>query len=255
VRLRWVYTDGASVVPREGTPVNNRALNYDHDTRLAVGQLPLVESDFRQDARWKLPAGLPNGHVCERQWLATGEPWPNDLPHSRWSESGWPDCCGVMVEGTRGGLAFGSLPVRMRGGLQLGGEAGEHFAPAGAVSGGLKLGGEAGEHFAPAGAVSGGLAFGGEAGEHFAPAGAVSGGLKLGGEAGEHFAPAGAVSGGLKLGGEAGDHFAPAGAVSGGLQLGGAVLDRFTVPVPTHGGFGLKPLVDAVFTPVVPPES
>ena len=151
-----MYTDGASVVPREGTPVNNRALNYDQETPFAVGQFPLVQSDYKQDARWKLPAGLPNGHVCESQWLATGEPWPNNLPPSRWSESNWPDCCGVMVEGTRGGLAFGSLPERVSGGLAFGGSAGDVFAPAVTVSGGLAFGGFVLDRFTTPVPVSGG---------------------------------------------------------------------------------------------------
>jgi hypothetical protein len=141
VRLRWMFTAAPSVVPPDGIAVNNRVLDFDQESDLVVGQFPLAISDYKQDYRWKLPAGLPNGHVCEQRWFSTGEPYPNSLPPSRWSASGYPDCCGVIIEPAKGGLAFGAARLdQVSGGFALGGAAGDLFAPPLEVSGGFALG-------------------------------------------------------------------------------------------------------------------
>lgn len=95
VRLRWVFTDQPFLPLGTNSVVNNRVWNEDYYSDLAVGQLPNEEADYRQDARWKLPAFKFNGHQCHPEWFATGEPWPvpSSLPPTV-SLAGWiPECC------------------------------------------------------------------------------------------------------------------------------------------------------------------
>jgi hypothetical protein len=93
VRLRWVFTDQPFLPLGTQAVINNRVWNQDQASDLEVGQLPLVESDFVQDARWKLPAVALGAHQCHPEWFATGEPWPNSLPPTVYY-GGWiPACC------------------------------------------------------------------------------------------------------------------------------------------------------------------
>lgn len=95
VRLRWVYTDQPFLPLGTQSVINNRVWNEDQYSDLAVGQLPLVECNYKQDARWVLPAFKFDGHQCHPEWFAVGEPWPvpSDLPPTV-SLAGWvPECC------------------------------------------------------------------------------------------------------------------------------------------------------------------
>ena len=58
VRLRWVFTDQPFFPVGTQCVINNRVWNEDTDTELVVGQLPLAESNYAQDERWRLPAGM-----------------------------------------------------------------------------------------------------------------------------------------------------------------------------------------------------
>lgn len=100
VRLRWVYTDQPFLPVGTQSVVNNRIWDFDHDSDLSVGQEPIEESDFDQDARLRLPALAFSGHMCHPEWFATGEPWPvpSTLPPTKYL-AGWiPECCVVCCE-------------------------------------------------------------------------------------------------------------------------------------------------------------
>lgn len=107
VRLRWVYTDLPFLPVGTGSVINNRVWNKDQISELTVGQLPLLESRYKQDARWRLPAGLVAGHLCHPEWFSTGEPWPSDLPPAVYGLYGIPECCGLFQEPTEGGMEIG----------------------------------------------------------------------------------------------------------------------------------------------------
>lgn len=93
VRLRWVYTDQPFLPRGTNNVITNRIWDADQYSDLPVGQLPFEDCDYRQDARWKLPAFAFDGHRCHPEWFSTGEPWPTSLPPTV-SLAGWiPSCC------------------------------------------------------------------------------------------------------------------------------------------------------------------
>jgi len=95
VRLRWTYTDLPFLPVGTGCTINNRVWNDDTASDLEVGQLPLVESNYVQDARWVTDPGAVGGHICHPEWLVTGEPWPTTLPDTVYTPGGLPMCCCV----------------------------------------------------------------------------------------------------------------------------------------------------------------
>jgi hypothetical protein len=74
----------------------NRIWDQDQIADLTVGMFPTGQNNYQQDARWVLPADLAPGHICHPEWLATGEPYPNDLPPTVYDPDGWPQCCPRM---------------------------------------------------------------------------------------------------------------------------------------------------------------
>ena len=128
-------------MPREGTPYNNRSLNWDHWSDLAIGQFPNVIARYKQDARWKLPPGLPTGHACEPQYLGTGEPYDPLAPPARFEPHGWPSCCGLWWEPASGGVALGGRRGNPTGGVALGGYVPDLFGPTIPTEGGVEIGG------------------------------------------------------------------------------------------------------------------
>lgn len=191
VRIRWAYTH--LPFPKVGTPrvILNRKLNLDQISDERVGQLAIFESNYKQDARWKTPADLNGAHQCHPEWLATGEPWPNDLPPTVYMTDGVPVCCRQDDD-----PAFG--------GLDLGGAAGDVFTPNN-VLGGFQMGGTVASTLVYVNGTNGGLMIGSTAGDLFQIADPAAGGLALGGAAGDLVASEDAAAGGLALGGEAGD--------------------------------------------------
>lgn len=97
VRLRWTFTNLSFLPLDTQSAVNNRIWNVDQTSDLTVGQLPLVESDYVQDARFVTPPGLTGRHMCHPEWFSTGEPWPNTLPPQIYDARGTPICCGAVV--------------------------------------------------------------------------------------------------------------------------------------------------------------
>lgn len=97
VRLRWVYTDQPFLPVGTQSVVMNRIWELDQESDLVVGQLPKVESKYKQDARLKLPALAFSGHMCHPEWFATGEPWPvpSILPPTVYLDGWIPECCAV----------------------------------------------------------------------------------------------------------------------------------------------------------------
>lgn len=191
VRLRWYYT--SLKFPPVGTPrvILNRKLDQDQESELSVGQLPITRSRYKQDARWVQPAGLKGLHQCHPEWLATGEPWPNDLPPTVYNNEQVPVCC------------FPGQDVTF-GGLMMGGAVGDNFKPYN-VLGGLALGGSIASTLEYVNGAAGGLAMGTAVGDLFTIQDALAGGLELGGAAGDVAGLVDALAGGLELGGEAGD--------------------------------------------------
>lgn len=95
VRLRWVYTDQPFLPIDSQCVILNRIWDQDQISELPVGQLPVEESDFDQDARHELPALAFTGHMCHAEWLAVGEPWPvpSTLPPTVYLDGWIPECC------------------------------------------------------------------------------------------------------------------------------------------------------------------
>lgn len=75
VRLRWMFTDQPFLPLGTQSVINNRVWNEDQVSDLVVGQLIPELAEYRQDARWRLPALAFSGHMCHPEWFATGEPW------------------------------------------------------------------------------------------------------------------------------------------------------------------------------------
>jgi len=178
VRLRWVPTDQPFLPLDTQSVINNRSLNRDQASELPVGQLPLPVSNYAQDARWRLPAGMQPGHLCNAQWFATGEPWPTELPPTEYGPFWIPTCCGLFQDSPEGGL-------------EVGGAAGDVLAYSDPTEGGLEVGGAAGDVLAYTDPTEGGLEVGGAAGDVLAYTDPTEGGLEVGGAAGDVFTPAG----------------------------------------------------------------
>jgi hypothetical protein len=96
LRQRWVFTDQPFLPVGSLCVFMNRIWDQDQIADLTVGMLPTGQNNYVQDARWVLPADLAAGHVCHPEWLATGEPYPNDLPPTVYDADGWPQCCPRM---------------------------------------------------------------------------------------------------------------------------------------------------------------
>jgi hypothetical protein len=192
VRLRWVYTDQPFLPVGTGCVVNNRVWNEDFYSDLPVGQLQQVIADYVQDARWKIPPQLAPGHICHAEWLPTGEPWPNDLPPQEYTCNDWPICCDIADDCPRGGLA-------------LGGSAGDVYHGTDSTSGGMVVGGSTGDSYRPPDSVEGGVSIGGSAGDVYSEPDPAEGGLELGGATGDVYSAPDPTAGGMELGGEVGD--------------------------------------------------
>lgn len=265
MRLRWVFTDLPFLPLGTQTVINNRVWNDDQTSDLEVGQLPLVESDYRQDARWALLGGLNGEHQCNPQWFAVGEPWPNDLPPSRYSRDRIPVCCGRptvptegglgmagavgdvfgMFDATAGGLALKTVTADTAagvdptaGGLVVGGLVVDTLTATDAPAGGLVVGGAAGDVFVPNIAPAGGLVLGGAVADVLQGADQSAGGVAMGGEVGDVHRRQTVTAGGLVIGGAVGDFIGAADAPAGGMTVGGAAGDRrwptsFLVGTPT----------------------
>ncbi len=199
VRLRWVFTDAPFLPVGTGCVILNRVWNEDFWSELPVGQLPNGEADYHQDARLRLPPGFQSNHICHPEWLATGEPFPNDLPPQEYTEDGIPVCCG--------------WEPATRGGVQLGGAAGDvyYMRYTDPTSGGAVVGGSAGDVYtAPfTDPASGGVEVGGEAGDVYSAPDPTEGGVEVGGEAGDVYSAPDPTEGGVEVGGEAGDGYLP----------------------------------------------
>ena len=263
VRLRWVYTDQPFLPPDQSTVITNRIWDEDQTSDLKIGQLPLEESNFKQDARWRLPDGLKPGHMCHPEWFSTGEPYPNDLPPNVYGPFGIPECCGLFQDPAEGGIEIGGAAgdlysggTSAAGGFVVGGAAGDlarHVDPA---AGGLVVGGAAGDlagHVDPAAGgfvvggaagdlaghvdpAAGGLVVGGECGDVPLLEDTAAGGLVVGGECGDVPSGVDPAAGGLVVGGEAGDVPSGVDPAAGGLVVGGAAGDLVRLVDPAAGG-------------------
>ena len=102
VRLRWVYTDQPFFPPDFQNKITNRIWNADQHSEEIPGMLPVGENNYRQDARWILFPFAFSGHMCNPDWMVTGEPWPvpPSLPPTVYL-AGWvPECCIMACDAT-----------------------------------------------------------------------------------------------------------------------------------------------------------
>lgn len=95
VKLRWYVTDLPAIDYE--TPINSRDLNRDQWSEYALGELPEWQSERVYNGKWTRPASATGSAGCHAEWLATGEPWPNDLPEQEYDVLGIPVCCGAAV--------------------------------------------------------------------------------------------------------------------------------------------------------------
>jgi hypothetical protein len=256
VRVRWTFTNLPWLHVEGGILMNNRIWNEDQTSDLPVGQLPLVESNYVQDSRWVLPPGLTGKHVCHREWFSTGEPWPNNLPPTKYDDQWIPDCCIREAEGAQGGVEIGGAcgdkftgGVATYGGVEVGGSAGDVVYLADAAAGGVEVGGSAGDVVHLADAAAGGVEVGGEAGDVWGWVDAAAGGVEVGGSAGDVFAFQDPAAGGIEIGGSAGDVVHLADAAAGGVEVGGEAGDVWGWVDATEGGVEVGGSAGDVFTP------
>jgi hypothetical protein len=188
VRLRWMFTDAPFLHVEGGCVFMNRIWDQDYFSELPVGQLPFDQADFVQDARWKLPAGFNPNHTCHEEWLSTGEPYPNDLPDTEYTDDQIPFCC------------FEPPPTR-GGGITIGGSAGDVYRPGYPTSGGMVIGGRAGNLIRRYDRAEGGIEVGGSAGDVYTPPSTTAGGIEIGGETGDQQSFNDATDGGIEIGG------------------------------------------------------
>lgn len=73
----------------------NRIWDNGDEEELSVGMLPPYRNNYKQDARWKLPALKFSGHMCKPEYLQTGEPWPipAGTPSTVYLDGWIPECC------------------------------------------------------------------------------------------------------------------------------------------------------------------
>ncbi len=160
-----------------------------------VGEVPTWSDRRRYNGLWNPPQGLTGTHICNRDWFATGEPWPVTHPEVVYDDRWIPECCGREAEGAQGGV-------------QIGGAAGDVAAYTDATAGGVQIGGAAGELLVFTDATAGGVQIGGAAGELLVFTDATAGGVQIGGAAGELLVFTDATAGGVQLGGAMGDVWA-----------------------------------------------
>lgn len=143
VRLRWMFTDQPFLPIDSQCVIMNRIWDQDQVSELSVGQLPVLQSRYKQDARWVLTPLVIAGHMCHPEWLSTGEPWPvpSTLPPVVVGPPYWiPACCPQRVFACNdfATVFFGqtSLPPYSIGGFGYGvvGTGSGLFCLAGAVS-------------------------------------------------------------------------------------------------------------------------
>jgi len=243
VRLRWTFTTLPWIRSESGIVINNRIWNSDDPRDLTVGQLLPVLSNYVQDDRWVLPPGLRGQHVCHEEWLSTGEPWPNDLPPTRYNCAGVPLCCEPLTDPTCGGVEVGgevgdviTYTDPTAGGVQLGGATGERVLFVDPTAGGVQLGGATGERVLFVDPTAGGVQLGGQVGEGQRYIDATAGGVEVGGEVGEGKRYIDAAAGGVEVGGAAGDELHQVDATAGGVEVGGAAGDELHQVDATAGG-------------------
>lgn len=117
MRQRWVYATQPFLPVGTQCVFMNRIWDQDQISDLSVGMLPTFQNNYVQDDRWVVPVDLAPGHMCNPQWLQTGEPFLNSLPPQTYAPDGWPDCCDRIP------------PDPAEGGLGIGGEVGDVFVP------------------------------------------------------------------------------------------------------------------------------
>lgn len=260
VKLQWYVT----VLPflTGEVEINNRIFDDDKDVDRPLGELPVKRNAYKFGGRSTPIPGLTGNHICHREWMIGGEPWPNDLPDQEYDQYEIPTCCGafhdpgifgVEIGGemgdkvgyknpTSGGLMIGGemgdqfhVGDAAAGGLELGGAAGDLIEFRDGAAGGLQLGGAAGDVLSGTDSAEGGVEIGGEAGDVFDGTDEAEGGLEIGGEMGDRYYHASPAAGGVEIGGQAGDAQRYTDAASGGVEIGGAMGDVWTPPTPVPG--------------------
>lgn len=93
VDIVWYLTD---LPPIDGASlVNSRDLDPFPYLDRVIGEVPTHTDRRAFNNRWAKPLGLFGKHICHPEWLATGEPWPTELPDTVYNTEGVPHCCCV----------------------------------------------------------------------------------------------------------------------------------------------------------------
>lgn len=93
VDIVWYITDLPPISSEQQHVINSRGWDNQPWEVLDVGELPEEDAPRKYNGRWNRPA-IPLGHhVCRQEWMADGEPWPNDLAPTEYIAENIPSCC------------------------------------------------------------------------------------------------------------------------------------------------------------------
>ncbi len=236
VRQRWMFTDQPFFPLGTNCVLMNRVWDGDTSTEFHVGMLPPATANYRQDARWTLPPDFHPNHICNPEWLSTGEPWPNDLPPTVYDDFWIPVCCGAVNH-------------LIAGGVEVGGPVVHYYGPRRSILGGYVLGGPVVHTASYAREVLGGYVLGGPVVHSFVVPREVLGGVVVGGPVVHSFVVPREVLGGVVVGGAVVHSYAPAREVLGGVVVGGAVVRTIVYTDGTGDGFEIGGSAGDDFTP------
>ena len=240
-RIVWTVAHENAPALIEGSRICNLALEVDkslyHDP---VGE---TWDGYGRVADWRTtPAGVNGERQCgpDEYFMHGGESKPDDPPQE-YGAYGYPVCCFPPTK-LRGGAGGGGrvklIPYidPAKGGVEIGGQAGDRFTMRDGAAGGVEIGGTAGDVYEGPDAAQGGVQIGGQAGDVFEFPEQARGGVEIGGQAGDRFAADDPAQGGAEIGGQAGDRFKGKDGAAGGVEIGGQAGDRFSSRDGAAGG-------------------
>ena len=275
VRQRWMFTHLPFLALGTNCVMGNRIWNGDTATVYDVGMFPPASANYVQDARWVLPKNFHPTHICNPEWLSTGEPWPNDLPPTLYDDYQIPLCCGAInrvveggyqfggavrhppyyVDSTAGGYQWGGSVVRVSdyaratlGGYQWGGQVVRVSGYQNATLGGYQWGGSVVRVSSFTRATFGGYSIGGAVRHPPYYVDSTAGGYHFGGSVVRASSFARATLGGYAFGGEVSRPQTYIDATYGGVEVGGAAGDVYPGATGDHGGVEVGGEAGDVFT-------
>jgi len=253
VRLRWVFTDLPWLRVEGGIVINNRIWNSDNVEDLPIGQVPIVEANYVQDARWIISPGITGEHICHEEWLSTGEPFPNDLPPTEYDDNGFPVCCkgNSFTDATAGGVEIVDLATfndPTEGGVEIGRQVDDVLLFPDPARGGVEIG----EEKIRNDPTEGGVEIGRQVDDVLLFPDPAAGGVEIGGRGAEPDIRNDPAAGGVEVGGAAGDVLLFPDPAAGGVEVGGHLGGGAPFNDPAAGGVEVGGAAGDVFIPVNP---